>query len=396
MAFDPIYPTPPNTWLPATTSSDWERPCNDLPDPTLQPLCQQSAIEFPPTYEGVPPSGHGPFPLVLFSTGWSTGAVTYSFFAQRLASHGFVVAVAQHSRDRYRTWDPLDPFHVAMFNRPRDVVFMLDALLARNGDTGSVLHNSMRPDLVAAAGHSLGGYATLTLAAGDDEVCVGTTFDTNPLPMPCNPIVDQGGNPIPTLPDPRIRALVTLDGVNRTHHFSELARIAVPSMSIGQSFDAPGWSTFLPARQHAAISGHPNYRVDVVNALHQSFTVSCTGVWVAYRYGFANRNAVITQMNQPWCSAALPQGEANRLAATYAIAFLKTNLAGETGYQHILTPGYALTREDNIQFFVTEPKNATALGEDPTTFPYFPYQRGGVIFHADKESETPAIDALEP
>ena len=117
---------------------------------------------------------------------------------------------------------------------------------------------------------------------------------------------------------------------------------------------------------------------------------------VAYRYGFVNANTVTASLNQPWCATALHQGEVNRLAAQYAIAFLKTNLAGETGYQHILTPGYSLTREDNIEFFLTEPKNATALGEDPTTFPYFPYQRGGVIFHADKDAESPAVDAREP
>jgi predicted dienelactone hydrolase len=126
----------------------------------------------------------------------------------------------------------------------------------------------MRPDLVAAAGHSLGGYTTLTLASGDDAVCVGTTFDTNPQPTPCNAIQDQGGSPIPTLPDPRIRAIVTLDAGNPLLYFSELARIAVPSLSIGESVEAPGWTAFFPARQHAAMSGDPKYRVDVVGAVH--------------------------------------------------------------------------------------------------------------------------------
>jgi hypothetical protein len=89
-------------------------------------------------------------------------------------------------------------------------------------------------------------------------------------------------------------------------------------------------------------------------------------------------------MNAPYCSLKPPppaegkeelqllsQREVNRLAAKYAIAFLKTHLVGETGYQHMLTPGWARTREPNIEFFVTEPRNATSLGEDPSTFRYF-------------------------
>ena len=77
----------------------------------------------------------------------------------------------------------------------------------------------------------------------------------------------------------------------------------------------------------------------------------------------------------------MSQGETLRLSAEYAIAFLKTNLAGEPGYQRILTPGWALTREDNIEFFVTEP----APGSNSDEFRYFPHQGSGVILSWDKD-----------
>lgn len=393
--FDPIYsarqfppppPNPPSNWI--ATSSDWEFPCDNLPapkagEPDPRPLCASTTTPFPPTYEGLAPAASGPFPLVLFSPGWNNPTVINSLLAERIASHGFVVAVVAHYRDGYLSWDPKDDFYKAMYNRPRDLSFILDTLLARNGSPGDLLYNSIRPDLIAAAGHSIGGYAALVIAGGDDEVCVGTTFDTNPRPTPCDAITDSDGKPVPTLPDPRIKAIVTLDGGNPNLYFSELARITVPSLSIGESIEGPAWSTFFPARQHAAISRDPKYRVDVVGAAHQSFTNSCTGGAVRYRHGWMSA----TQLNTQWttqagCTASAQQGEVARLAAQYTVAFLKTYLVGEDGYQHLLTPGWAVSHESIIRFFVTEPTS-----DDPSTFLYFPYQLGGGVLESYKDPQ---------
>ena len=382
--YDLIYPSPPPIyaqWATPTRSSDWERPCQNLPNPAFVPLCESMAQEVSPTYEEVHVSIDAPFPLIVVSPGWTNRTVLFNFFAARLASHGFVVAVAQHYRDRAVAWDvPQDPFHVAMYNRPRDISFMLGVLLARNAEPGDVLYHSMRPDRVAAVGHSIGGYATLSLAAGDEAVCVGQDL-VNPLPAECVPIAYPRDNendqliPIPLLPDRRIRAIVTLDANNGQLHFSELARVTVPSLTIGESPDAPQWATFFGARQHAAIAAHPNYRVDILSAMHNSFTSSCTGVWIAYRYGVINEAALMTQLQQPWCGLAtvLPQREVTRLSAKYAIAFLKAHLVGDRRYQPFLTPGWALG-EPNVELFVTEPGSAQSLGEDPATFRYFLYQ----------------------
>jgi hypothetical protein len=177
---------------------------------------------------------------------------------------------------------------------------------------------------------------------------------------------------------------VTLDASNPNLHFSELARIAVPSLSIGEAVEAPGWTAFFPARQHAAMSGDPKYRVDVVGAIHQSFTNSCTGGAVRYRHGWSTAQQLNTQWTRtdiPSCTEpTTPQAEVARLAAQYTIAFLKTYLVGESGYQHILTPGWAVANEPAIRFFVTEPTS-----DDPATFLYFPYQRGGGLWEDFKE-----------
>jgi hypothetical protein len=81
----------------------------------------------------------------------------------------------------------------------------------------------------------------------------------------------------------------------------------------------------------------------------------------------------------------VPSLEVQRLAAKYMIAFLKTNLPQERGYQNILTPGHALAKEDFIEFFVTEKRNPNSIDEDwPEFFVYFAHQPGSEQFKAEK------------
>ena len=56
-------------------------------------------------------------------------------------------------------------------SRPRDVSFVLSDLLARNQMAGDLIDRLINPPQVAASGWSPGGYAAMTLAAGEDSVC---------------------------------------------------------------------------------------------------------------------------------------------------------------------------------------------------------------------------------
>jgi hypothetical protein len=61
------------------------------------------------------------------------------------------------------------------------------------------------------------------------------------------------------------------------------------------------------------------------------------------------------------------------------VAFLKTVLAREPGYQDMLTPGWALKRESLVEFFVTEKRNPNAVTADygdGQFYLYFPHQPG--------------------
>ena len=65
----------------------------------------------------------------------------------------------------------------------------------------------------------------------------------------------------------------------------------------------------------------------------------------------------------PWLKAnycsgiALDPAEARRIVIKYMLAFLRD-------LQPVLTPGHALTREPNVEFFISEKRNPNAIDED--------------------------------
>lgn len=153
------------------------------------------------------------------------------------------------------------------------------------------------------------------------------------------------------------------------------------------------------AREHAAWSGHPAYRVDVFNTIHQSFSDICEAnhvlgevvpdVWpeglVAFYDGLL-------------CTGITSGSVVHSLVSKYTAAFMKTNVAGELGYQDVLTPGWALTREQYIEFFETEKRNPHSIAQDwPGDFIYFMHQPGSEQARAlkDPKPDRPVQRVLE-
>jgi hypothetical protein len=351
---DPVY-----NFVPASVSSEWE------------------AQGFDRAYQEPPASAGAPFPLVVFSPGWGGPAWGNLFVGTRLASHGIAVAITYHWGDAWWPWEPFDHIAVASMNRPLDISFMLTGLLARNGTPGNLIYNVINPDQVAASGHSLGGYAAMTLAGGDDSIC--DKF----LPAPPETCV-------PSATDPRIKTIVTLDGSNQGLWFDELSRITIPTMGMGQEWSTlqagdPDFTSWQ-ARQHAAIQGHPTYRVDLADAWHLSFSNGCEAIDVLFTKGIIDEPTRDIFVGA-FCAAPIPTSLAYELITQYMIAFLKTNLAGEQGYQNLLTPGSAL-KEPYIEFFVTEKRNPNAIDEDwPGDYLYFMHQPGSGQANAAKDPE---------
>lgn len=365
-----VYPLDPlnETW-PPTLSSDWEAFGNDR------------------AWEGVVASGGKPFPLVVFSPGWGAPIWAHNFLAGRLASHGLVVAVLYHYGDAFFPEEQFDHISIACLNRPLDVSFVLTHLLAANATPGDPLEGLVDPELVAASGWSLGGFAAMALAGGVDNLGYNTESELYPEEWPNPPEAY-----VPIAPDPRIRCILPLDGSNQMMQFFELARITVPAMGMGEEWSTLAdwgypWASWQ-ARQHAAFRGHPAYRVDVAGADHPSFSNYCSAMTLAFQKGLIDEETF--EMWQGWvCAAPLPEVEARRVVAKYAVAFLKTHLAREQGYKRILTPGYVLGNEPLLELFVTEKRDPHAIDDKwPDYFVYFMHQPGSEKAKGEKDPAT--------
>jgi len=385
------YPVDPEAVNDSTPRAEYPLDMLNMPD-LMSSSEEWEAMGYDPAYQEAAPSAKGPFPVVLVSHGWTPPAWMHTGIGTRLASHGFVVAVPYHAGDPlWFGWEPpADHYAWVMWNRPRDLSFVLTNLLQRNGADGDLLHGLIDPSHVAASGWSAGGYAAMALAGGDDTVWdYGLTdaYSVYDGPIP----EDVPHTPSP--PDPRIKAIVTLDGANQELRFEELARVEVPALGLGEEWNSlsdpnmPGWQ----ARAHAAYSGHPNYRVDISGTNHMSFSDFCNGLNVMALKGLAPVWGSVQEVSASFCEGVIPPVVGRTLITRYMLAFLKTQLLGETGYQRMLTPGWALTRETGVEFFETEKRSPASIDAQwPGFFIYFPHQPGSEQFRAEKNAKLAA------
>ncbi len=254
--------------FPTTSSSQWEAYGADR------------------AYQEPPPSAKGPFPLLMHSPGLGGAGWMYLYLTTRLASHGFVVVATTHVGEEALWWDAPRHWASIAVDRPRDVSFALTRILERNQTEGDLLHGLIQPDKIAASGHSYGGYAVTALAGGDDLVCDifktgwGTEFFGEPPEDTC----------VPTPADPRIKAIVSLDGASWMSLWQEMRRVRVPSLIMGQETDRV-WD--MNAFSHAFFSGFPNLRVDVLKTAHvPSFSGYCETMHLLGQVGFLSPESV--------------------------------------------------------------------------------------------------------
>lgn len=327
---------------------------------------------YPPVFSEVPASVGGPFPLVLYSHGGGGQWIAGLWFAPLVASHGYVVVLLSHL-EAAASWPERS------VNRDGDLRYALDRLLARNTTEGDLLAGTLDPDRIVLSGYSMGGYNAIVLAGGEDDACDLWLYAPPPYCV--------------ALPaDPRVKALLLLDASNQMLWFRELSRVAVPVLSIGEGYASlladsgePGWAAWQ-ARQHAAFSGTPAYRVDLDPVRHFTLATPCENVIALRDSGYLTGSQAEAQLATIGClrTDLLPTGAAHAIASRYVMAFLETHVAGRPGLQRVLTPGHALTHESHARFFVTEPNGGTAEapGWADISFSFFPYQPGAATERA--------------
>lgn len=110
---------------------------------------------------------YSPYPLLVYSHGFSSSRREAEYLARHLASHGYVVVAADYPLTNMRA--PGGPQVKDVVNQPADVSFLIDSLLQLSTDAGHGLHGQIDPERIGALGLSLGGLTT-TLAAFHPEL----------------------------------------------------------------------------------------------------------------------------------------------------------------------------------------------------------------------------------
>ncbi len=120
-----------------------------------------ATVWHPPGYED------GPYPLIVYSHGFSSNRRGGAYLGEHLASHGYVVVAANFPLTN--TYAPDRPWVRDIVNQPGDVSFLIDQLLARSTDADDGLWRMIDERRIGVTGISLGGM-TSTLAAFHPEL----------------------------------------------------------------------------------------------------------------------------------------------------------------------------------------------------------------------------------
>lgn len=134
-----------------------------------------------------PPSG---FPLVVFNHGFLLRGDAYRSYGQRLASHGFVVALPTL---------PMSLLGIGHTVLAEDVRYVVDRCLSLDGERGSGLYGLIDETSIGVSGHSLGGKLALLEAATDPRVRAIAVLDPVDVASPGTPSTPESPSVAPEL-----------------------------------------------------------------------------------------------------------------------------------------------------------------------------------------------------
>lgn len=103
-----------------------------------------------------------PYPIIVYSHGFSSTFEGGAYLAQHLASWGHVVVAVSYPLTNFEAPGGPDPRDV--MNQPADVSFLIDALIAFGSESGHVLRGKVDSERIGVTGLSLGGMTTTLVA----------------------------------------------------------------------------------------------------------------------------------------------------------------------------------------------------------------------------------------
>ncbi len=191
-----------------------------------------------------------PYPLVVFSHGYSLSPIVYSTLVEQYASQGYVVLAPEHNEG----FDgALTGFWQELIDRPVDIRRTID-YAQQLTKTGAPLDGMIDLNNIAVVGHSYGGYTALAAAGARLDFAAyktrcGALAADDPLNFFCAPIpyeadmAKRAGLPSvpsglwPFLGDARVKAVISLAGDAYPFDQRGLAEIKIPIMVMGGTVD---------------------------------------------------------------------------------------------------------------------------------------------------------------
>lgn len=312
--------------------------------PTFYTLLGPLGIVSEAAVDGLPPTAQKFRPLIVFSHGSGSQNIQSIALMETLASHGFFVAAPDHVGNTVAdgTAGTTDPFDVIARNRPQDVSVVIDYMIARSFDFTDPFFLLVNPLHVGVTGHSFGGFTTIAMAAGHEDIPA----------------------------DPRVRAILPVSATTGSFSDEQLASIDIPTLHLGGTLDTlvPIDPNTVRAWELISTFGLDHYRADIEGATHSHFANICTIADVLISVGLlpASWPSIGAQaLVQPWIEACLPSvypiDEAVRQQNLYSVAFFKRYLSWDFRYQEFLTNRYNAENEPLVIYFRADP-DACGLG----------------------------------
>jgi predicted dienelactone hydrolase len=259
-----------------------------------------------------------PAPLLLFSHGNSSMAEQSFFMTEFFASHGWVVASADHTGNTFKDTQGAIDLTAAVF-RPQDISAVADHMLSLPDD--DPLHGLASAEHIALSGHSFGGFTTLASAGGEfavDELL--DECDQNPSDM-CD--IFEGHDDWEDLfrqgfSDDRVKVAIPQAPGGYAAFRDGLSAIDTPTLLFTGGMDQtlPNPEEGDPIWQ--ALEGPEHIRIDLRRAGHFTFSNMCL-----FFGGFE-------QVYDDGCSPDFIEPEdAFELINAYSLAYARYHLFGD-------------------------------------------------------------------
>jgi predicted dienelactone hydrolase len=230
---------------------------------------------------------NAPYPLIVLSHGFQAAGSDYTSYADRLASHGFVVIAPTYDGGL------VSRTHVELAD---DVVAIVDWALEQNESMGGELYHWIDGEQIGAAGHSRGGKQSFFAALVDPRIDAVFGLD----PVDSGPPFAFDPNAYPSLAPERI------------------GELAIPTAVVGSERGPEGAVACAPAEDnwddYYAVAPSPAFAWLVSGSGHMDFLDTCGLTCLA-------------------CTGGDDPGFTRDFSRTAMVAFFRLFLNGEADYR---------------------------------------------------------------